>query len=135
MNRLSLAVPAVAVLLTLGGIPAVAQEALSFTRTELRRADLSGAPGMEVVLSVSELEPGDEVPQHFHNGIETGYVLEGGMIQLPGQEPTALATGAPVMNLRDVPHGGYTVVGEKIIKLLTVHIVDKGEPLYDGMTP
>ena len=27
-------------------------------RTELRRADLSGAPNMEVILSVTELKPG-----------------------------------------------------------------------------
>jgi hypothetical protein len=35
------------------------------------------------------------------------------------------------MNLRDVAHGGFKVVGDKTIKLLTVHIVDKGKPLYD----
>ncbi len=106
----------------------------TFTRTELRRTDLSGAPGMEVVLSVSELKPGDAIPAHFHHGIETGYIIEGGMIQLPGQEPSELVTGAPVLNLRDAIHAGYTVVGDKTIKLLTVHIVDKGKPLYDEST-
>jgi hypothetical protein len=35
------------------------------------------------------------------------------------------------MALRDVEHGGFTVVGDKTIKLVTVHIVDKGKPLYD----
>ena len=48
------------------------------SRKELRRVDLSGAPGMEVILSVTELKPGDEIPEHIHHGIETGYVLEGG---------------------------------------------------------
>ena len=100
-------------------------------RTELRRADLSGAPGMEVVLSITELKPGDEVSAHFHHGIETGYVLEGGTIQRTGQAPEALVTGSPIMNLRDAAHGGFKVVGDKTIKLLTVHIVDKGKPLYD----
>jgi hypothetical protein len=40
-------------------------------------------------------------------------------------------TGATGLNVRDVPHGAYKVVGDKTIKLLTVHIVDKGKPLYD----
>ena len=41
-----------------GGVTVLAQES---TRTELRRTDLSGAPGMEVVMSISELKPGDEL--------------------------------------------------------------------------
>jgi quercetin dioxygenase-like cupin family protein len=100
-------------------------------RKELSRADLSGAPGMEVVLSVGEYKPGDTLPIHFHHGIETGYVLEGGTVEMPGKPPSALPTGRPIMNPRDIPHGGWTVVGDKTIKLLTVHIVDKGKPLYD----
>jgi hypothetical protein len=28
-----------------------------------------------------------------------------------------------------VPHAGYKVIGDKPLKLLTVHIVDKGKPL------
>ena len=28
-------------------------------------------------------------------------------------------------------HAGWTVVGQKTIRLLTVHVVDKGKPLYD----
>ena len=101
------------------------------TRKELRRTDLSGAPGMEVILSVSELKPGDELAAHFHHGVETGYVLEGGMVEAPGKPAFALVTGTHIMNLRDVPHPGFKVVGDKTIKLLTVHIVDKGKPLYD----
>ena len=100
-------------------------------RKELKRADLSGAPGMEVVLSVVEFRPGDTLPSHFHHGFETGYVLEGGMVEVPGKPPSALPTGAPILILRDVPHAGWTVVGDKTIKLFTVHIVDKGKPLYD----
>jgi len=118
-------------LLALLCIAAYSAQAQDATRQELRRVDLSGAPGMEVVLSITELKPGDEISAHFHHGIETGYVLEGGMIQSAGQTPVALATGTPIMNLRDVPHGGFKVVGEKTIKLLTVHVIDKGKPQYD----
>ena len=109
--------------------PAAAQSA--GPRTELKRVDLSGAPGMEVVTSIGEYKPGDEVPVHFHHGVETGYVLQGAMVQMPGKEPNMIATGAPISNLRDVRHGGYKVIGDTNLKLLTVHIVDKGKPLYD----
>ncbi|MBS0399888.1 MAG: cupin domain-containing protein, partial [Proteobacteria bacterium] len=36
-----------------------------------------------------------------------------------------------LLNLRDVKHGGFKVVGDAPLKLFTVHIVDKGRPLYD----
>ncbi|GAC1413821.1 MAG: hypothetical protein NVSMB6_15860 [Burkholderiaceae bacterium] len=100
-------------------------------RTELKRADLSGAPGMEVVSSISEYKPGDVLPEHFHHGVEAGYVVQGGMTQAPGQPPKMVATGAPILNLRNVRHGGYTVVGDTSLKLFTVHVVDKDKPLYD----
>jgi quercetin dioxygenase-like cupin family protein len=112
-----------------GVLPVSAQD--TTTRKELQRTDLSGAPGMEVILSISELKPGDELPAHFHHGVEMGYVLEGGMVEAPGKPPFALVTGTSIMSLRDVPHGGFKVIGDKIIKLLTVHIVDKGKPLFD----
>jgi quercetin dioxygenase-like cupin family protein len=119
----------VVVLISVAAASASAQD--SGARTELRRVDLSGAPGMEVVLSISELKPGDEIAAHFHHGVETGYVLEGGMVEVPGQPAFAIVTGTPIMNLRDALHAGYKVVGDKTIKLLTVHIVDKDKPLYD----
>src|SRR5215468_2823895 len=100
-------------------------------RHELKRADLSGAPGMEVITSVSEYQIGESIPRHLHHGVETGYVLQGSGIQLPGQAPTRLETGSPIMNLRDVPHAGFKIVGPEPLKLLTVHVVDKDKPLYD----
>ena len=93
--------------------------------------DLSGAAGMEVVSSISEFKPGEELPRHLHHGVEAGYVVQGAMVQNPGQQPAMLATGAPILNLREVVHGGFKVVGPGNLILFTVHTVDKGEPLYD----
>ena len=101
-------------------------------RKEIRRVDLSGAPGMEVISSIGEYKPGESIPLHIHHGVETGIVLQGGMIQAPGKDPVPFPTGAPIMNLRDVPHAGWKVAGDTAIKLYTVHIVDKGKPLYDA---
>jgi quercetin dioxygenase-like cupin family protein len=100
-------------------------------RTELSRHDLSGAPGMEVISAITEVPPNTAIPRHFHHGIESFYVIEGAMIQTPGKEPEMLATGTSNVNLRDVPHAGFTVVGDKPLKLFTVHIVDKGKPLNE----
>jgi hypothetical protein len=53
------------------------------------------------------------------------------MVQAPGRDATSLPTGVTALNLRDVKHGGFTVVGDTPLKLFTVHVVDKGKPLYD----
>ena len=112
-------------------MPVVAQAQDSPQRKELRRVDLSGATGMEVISSISEFKPGDELPRHLHHGVEAGYVVQGAMVQNPGQPPAMLATGSPILNLRDVVHGGFKVIGPANLILFTVHTVDKGKPLYD----
>jgi hypothetical protein len=119
-------------LLVLGG-QMLAQTAPPAKRNlvELARADLSGAPNMEVITSRGEWKTGESIPRHLHHGIETGFVLQGAMVQEPGKEPMMLATGSPLMNLRDVPHAGFKVVGEASLILLTVHIVDKGKPVTE----
>jgi quercetin dioxygenase-like cupin family protein len=100
-------------------------------RQELKRANLTTSPDMEVITSISEIKKGETIPRHSHHGIETGYVLQGTMVQVPGHAPTMMQTGSAFMNLRDVPHAGFTVVGDQPLKLLTVHIVDKSKPLYE----
>lgn len=132
--RLTLVVASSAVFLAaaLGTASLLAQDsATAGTVQELKRADLEGAPGMEVITSRGKYKPGQSIPAHSHHGIETGYVIQGAMIQLPGKEPMMLPTGAPIWNLRDVPHAGFKVVGETPLILLTVHIVDKGKPVYE----
>jgi quercetin dioxygenase-like cupin family protein len=103
----------------------------SAQRVELKRADLSGAPGMEVITSTGEYKPGESIELHLHHGIEAAYVVQGATVQTPGKDPMRLPTGASLLNLRDVKHGGFTVIGDTPLKLFTVHIVDKGQPLYD----
>ena len=100
-------------------------------RVEQKRADLSGAPGMEVIASTAEYKPGDMIGLHIHHGIETAYVIQGGQVQVPGKDPQALPTGATLQFLRDAKHAGFKIVGDTPVKLFTVHAVDKGKPLYD----
>jgi quercetin dioxygenase-like cupin family protein len=99
-------------------------------RKELKRADLTGT-NMEVIVSISETKPGETLPRHFHNGEEAFYALDDATIELPDGKQTAFKAGTANITVRDVPHGGVKVVGDKPLRLLTVHVVDKGKPLYD----
>src|SRR5260370_9001984 len=48
-------------------MPVVAQAQDSPQRKELRRVDLSGAAGMEVLSSITESRPGDKLPRNLHH--------------------------------------------------------------------
>ena len=100
-------------------------------RKEQKRTDLTGAPNMEVIASIVEIKPGEGSNLHIHHGVEAFHVLQGASVQSPGQAPSVLPTGLTSLNLRDVKHGEFKVVGDTPLKLLTVHIVDKDKPLYD----
>ncbi len=100
-------------------------------RKELKRADLSGT-NMVVITSINEISPGQSSMLHIHHGEEAFYVIDGGTIELPDGKQVPFPTGVTNVNVRDVPHGAFKVVGDKPIKYLSVHIVDKDKPLYDA---
>jgi quercetin dioxygenase-like cupin family protein len=103
----------------------------SAQRVERQRTDLTGAPGMEVIASIAEYKPGESIELHVHHGVEAAYVIQGATVQVLGEPPKMIATGSSLMNLRDVKHGGFKVVGNTSLRLFTVHVVDKGKPLYN----
>ena len=102
----------------------------SSNRQEMKRVDLTGT-NMEVIISTAEYKPGETIQRHIHHGEEAFYVLEGATVETPDGKQIQLATGTGSINRRDVPHAGFKVVGDKPLKVVTVHIVDKGLPLYD----
>jgi len=110
---------------------AYAQDLESKNRVELKRADLTGT-NMEVIVSTTEYKPGETIPLHIHHGEEAFYWLEGGTVQTPDGKQVQVPAGTTGINRRDVPHAGIKIVGDKTVKILTVHIVDKGKPLYDA---
>jgi mannose-6-phosphate isomerase-like protein (cupin superfamily) len=79
----------------------------------------------------NEIKPGEVSALHIHHGEESYYFIEGGMIETPDGKQVPVPTGATGINRRDVPHGAFKVVGDKAVTYLSVHIVDKGKPLYD----
>ncbi|WP_158667817.1 cupin domain-containing protein [Bradyrhizobium guangdongense] len=97
-------------------------------RQELKRADLTGT-NMEVIISVVDVPPGNSLPRHTHHGEEAVYVLDGATLALPDGKEIEFPAGRAVINARDVPHAGFKIAGDKTLKMLTVHIVDKGKPM------
>jgi quercetin dioxygenase-like cupin family protein len=97
-------------------------------RTVLKRTDLTGT-NMEIIVAVLEVPPGVSIAKHTHPGEEAVYVLEGATLQFPDGREVSRPAGEAGVNIRDIPHAGYKVVGDKSLKLLTVHIVDKGKPM------
>ena len=97
-------------------------------RTVLKTADLTGTD-KEIIIAVLEVPPGAVIARHTHPGEEAVYVLEGATLQTPDGKEIVRPAGQAGVNVRDVPHAGYKVIGDKVLKLLTVHIVDKGKPM------
>ncbi|GAB3027776.1 hypothetical protein GCM10027098_25960 [Bowmanella dokdonensis] len=102
----------------------------SANRVELHRAELSGAEHMEMIISSAEYQPGELLRRHSHHGLEAVYIVQGAEVQAPDKAPMTLATGASLLNLRDIPHGGFIIAGDQPLKIFTVHVVDKSAPLY-----
>lgn len=121
------------VLLPDNAIPSLIAQTTDGTpqRVEQKRTDLTGAPGMEVIASISEYKPGERLDLHLHHGVEAAFVIQGALVKIAEKEPRMLPTQTTLMNLRDVKHGGLTVTGDTSLKLFTVHVVDKNEPLYN----
>ena len=97
-------------------------------RIVLKTADLTGTD-KEIIIAVLEVPPGVTIARHTHPGEEATYVLEGAKLQMPDGKEIDRPVGQAGVNVRDVPHAGYKVVGDKALKILTVHIVDKGKPM------
>lgn len=123
--------PLVCVVAVCAGGLAQALAQSGVTRTELGRVMLTGSKTTQVITATLVAAPGAAIPRHTHHGDEFLYVLEGGTIQAPGKEPVELKSGDTLHFPRAMPHGGFTVVGDEPIKVLTVHVVDKDKPLVE----
>ncbi|MGY4625295.1 hypothetical protein [Bradyrhizobium sp. USDA 4486] len=58
-------------------------------------------------------------------------MLDGATLLLPDGKEIHFPTGAATINIRDVPHAGFKIAGDKSLQMVTVHIVDKGKPMME----
>jgi quercetin dioxygenase-like cupin family protein len=84
---------------------------------------------MEVIIADLSIAPGAYVPKHAHHGSERLVVIEGGPVTLADGVAADFAPGMTRHFERGIVHAGITNSGDAPIRLITVHIVDKGQPL------
>jgi len=98
------------------------------TRKILSQMD-GPTPGYTTVLVEATIEAGTAVARHTHPGIESAYVLEGG-IELPVQgQPTRMVKAGDGFQIPpETPHAGGKPPEAKT-RILVTYVVEKGKPL------
>jgi quercetin dioxygenase-like cupin family protein len=96
-------------------------------RTIITRTD-GPMDGYETVNVRVDLEPGALIARHTHPGIESSYVVEGGLeLSVDGQGARTFKVGDGFQVPTRVPHSGKN--GDKRTTLAITYVVEKGKPL------
>jgi quercetin dioxygenase-like cupin family protein len=97
-------------------------------RVDLQRHDLT-SPGLEVIQTRVEFEPGIAFGRHSHPGGEIVYVIEGVLeYQIDGDVPVTLKAGEVLFIPAGAIHTAKNVGKTKGAELAT-YVVEKGKPL------
>ncbi|HVR90575.1 MAG TPA: cupin domain-containing protein [Novosphingobium sp.] len=97
-------------------------------RIELQRSDVPGSD-YEVISTVSELEPGANVPAHTHFGIEIGYILSGSAeLRIVSEPSRTYHAGDSFIVAAHKPHGAHNP-GNLPARVYTTFVVEKNKPL------
>jgi quercetin dioxygenase-like cupin family protein len=109
-----------------GGVPAQQPGA---KRTVLTQMDLSGIPGHEGVMVVTELAPGAKEPRHTHPGDIFAFVQEGTItVSMEGKPTATVKQGEVFVVPAGTVHSGENA-GKTPVKVLVTFVVEKGKPL------
>ena len=85
--------------------------------------------GYVTVLVEATIEAGVAVGRHTHPGIESAFVLEGGLeLPVQGQPTRTIKAGDGFQIPPDTPHAGGKA-GDAKTRVLITYIVEKGKPL------
>ena len=97
------------------------------TRSTLSQID-GPTPGYYTLIMQVELEPNASLARHTHPGIESGYVVEGGVeVTVKGQAALAVKPGGAWQVAPETPHALKN--GDKKTKYAITYTVEKGKPL------
>jgi quercetin dioxygenase-like cupin family protein len=98
------------------------------TRKILSQTD-GPVPGYVTIIVQAEIEPGMTVARHTHPGIESAYILEGGLeIPIEGQPTRAYKPGDGFVVPAATPHAG-SKNGDQKTRIVSTYVVEKGKPL------
>jgi len=96
-------------------------------RTIIKRTD-GPVDGYETVNVRVDLDTGALIPRHTHPGIESSYVVEGGLeLSVDGEGTHTFNAGDGFQVPTRVPHSGKN--GDKPTILAITYVVEKGKPL------
>lgn len=86
-------------------------------------------PGYVTISVEAEIEAGILVARHTHPGIESGYIVEGGLeLPVEGQPTRTLKPGDAFQVPANTPHAGGKN-GDKKTKVAITYILEKGKPI------
>jgi quercetin dioxygenase-like cupin family protein len=106
---------------------AQAQAPAGLKRTILAKTEYPDSKYATILVAV-EIEPGAIIPRHTHPGVESAYVLEGGLELAVKGEPTRQVKAGDGFQIPvEAPHGGRN--GDKPTKLAVTYVVEKDKPL------
>lgn len=96
-------------------------------RTILSQVD-GPAEGYVTIIAIAEIEAGVQVARHTHPGVESTYVMEGGVeISIDGRPVQAVKFGETFQVPTGMPHSAKS--GDVKAKLLINYIIEKGKPI------
>jgi quercetin dioxygenase-like cupin family protein len=99
-----------------------------FARKILSQID-GPTPGYVTVVAEVTIDPGILVGRHTHPGIESGYVVSGGLdLPIEGQETRKLKAGDGFQVPVATPHAGAKNGDTKTV-IVSTYVVEKGKPL------
>ena len=98
------------------------------TRKILSQTD-GPVPGYVTIIVEAEIEAGVTVARHTHPGIESAYILEGGLeLPIEGQPTRMMKPGDGFVIPAGTPHAGGKN-GDKNTRIASTYVVEKGKPL------
>ena len=98
------------------------------TRKILSQTD-GPVPGYVTIIVEAEIEAGVTVARHTHPGIESAYVVEGGLdLPIEGQPTRTLKPGDGFVVAPSAPRAGGKN-GDQKTKIVSTYVVEKGKPL------
>ena len=96
-------------------------------RTLLSQID-GPVDGYVTITAKAEIDPGAVVARHTHPGIESSYLVEGGLtLDIDGKPSLALTPGMAFEVPAGVVHGGKNGDAKSVIA--ATYVVEKGKPL------
>ena len=96
--------------------------------SELQRAEVPGATGLEVVMGLVQRPAESVSAKHYHTGGEFGFVLEGAVVVETENEPRAiLEAGASFYQ----PPGEWHIISTTTerAKAIVFRVLEKGQPM------